>query len=89
MLQFAAAHFSYLRFCLEMSSHSVLTASGTDKTLCKQVDCEQSSPKSDEGDSYLRLQPLIVNKIELHSGNENEYGGIVFVFLFFFIRCCL
>lgn len=88
-LQFAATHLGYLRLCLEMSYHHVLTASGADKTLtCVSGAAEfyETSPKSGE---RCQLFKAAANKFEksgqLNSRNESKCGGTVFVFFLLFI----
>lgn len=86
MLQFAAAHLGYLRLCLEMTYHPVLTASGADKTLT----CVSSQTIMRQAQSQVKECPSFkdtTNKCKKKKDNKLlqlkvKTGGL-FLFLFF------
>lgn len=83
MLQLAAAHRGYLRLCLGISYHPVLTASGTDKTLdlCTRADHNETSPKSGEKCDLFKVATTKCKKTKKNQHNKwkrwNECCGTV------------
>lgn len=90
VLQFAAARHAYLRLCLQMTYHPVLTASGTDNTLAciSRQTIVRPAQSQVKGASVFKCCSHQMQKQEqLNSVNGNECLGTVCFSPFCFIKC--
>lgn len=80
-LQFAAAHLGYLRLCLEMCYHRVLTASGADKTCVirtSPVSGEKCQLFKAAASTDLKIQDSLILEMK---AKTTELFGVSFLFI--------